>query len=320
MLSTPPPATVTVSFPAELLSVGCQRVAIALGVFDGVHLGHQAILQQLTSLSLQTDAQPVALFFDPHPRQVLRPKTPLPLLTQVKQRQSLLLQHGAAFLIRFPFTLELAAMSPESFLERHFAIPSLTITGFCVGENWRFGHLNIGDLDTLRSWSTPRGIITSPVAPICLDGQLISSTRIRQSLRDGDLSGAASMLGRPYSILGQVVRGRGLGGSILHCPTANLSADNTALPPFGVYAAMSREGDRRLPGIAYIGDAPTIRNDGQQEITVELHLFDCDDNLYDREILIEFHRFLRPSRKFDSPEELKKQIQQDIKEARACLA
>lgn len=306
-----------VSRPAELPAVGCQRAAIAIGVFDGVHLGHQAILRQLTELAAQTKASPVALFFDPHPRTVLFPDRPLPLLTTVPHRERLLGAAGAAFLVRFPFDSELAALSPRAFLDRYFLAPGLTVTSFCVGANWHFGCGNAGNAETLAAWSLPHQIVTTAVPPLLRQDSRISSTRIRQAVTSGDLAEAAAMLGRPFSLFGNVIHGHGIGSAILQCPTANLAANNTILPPFGVYVATAQKGDQRFRGIAYVGDAPTIRTEDKPQVLVELHLFDGHHDLYEQEILVEFRQFLRASQKFASPEALKKQIDCDIKAARS---
>ena len=307
-----------VSCPAELPAAGCQRAAIAMGVFDGVHLGHQAILRQLTAQAAQTGALPVALFFDPHPRTVLFPDRPLPLLTAVPHRERLLGAAGAAFLIRFPFGPELAAMPPCAFLDRYFLVPGLTVTGFCIGANWHFGCRNAGTAETLAEWSQQHRMVTAAVPPVRHQDGRISSTRIRQAVANGDLAEAAAMLGRPFSLFGKVIHGYGLGGTVLQCPTANLAADNTVLPPCGVYVATAQEGEKQFRGIAYVGDAPTIRTAGKPQILIELHLFDCNRDLYDQEVHVEFRHFIRPSRKFASPEELKAQIDRDIKTARSC--
>jgi len=306
-----------VSRPVELPAIGCQRAAIAMGVFDGVHLGHQAILRQLTELAVQTKASPVALFFDPHPRTVLFPDRPLPLLTTVPHRERLLGAAGAAFLIRFPFDSELAALPPLAFLDRYFLAPGLTVTGFCVGANWHFGCHNAGCTETLAEWALPHQMVTTAVQPLQRHDSPISSTRIRQAVATGDLAEAAAMLGRPFSLFGKVIHGHGVGSAVLQCPTANLAADNAILPPFGVYVATAQKDDQRFRGIAYVGDAPTIRTEGKPQVLVELHLFDCRHDLYEQEILVEFRQFLRPSQKFASPEALKKQIDCDIKAARS---
>ncbi len=288
-----------------------------MGVFDGVHLGHQAILRQLTELAVQTKASPVALFFDPHPRTVLFPDRPLPLLTTVPHRERLLGAAGAAFLIRFPFDSELAALPPLAFLDRYFLAPGLTVTGFCVGANWHFGCHNAGCTETLAEWALPHQMVTTAVQPLQRHDSPISSTRIRQAVATGDLAEAAAMLGRPFSLFGKVIHGHGVGSAVLQCPTANLAADNAILPPFGVYVATAQKDDQRFRGIAYVGDAPTIRTEGKPQVLVELHLFDCRHDLYEQEILVEFRQFLRPSQKFASPEALKKQIDCDIKAARS---
>lgn len=307
-----------VSYPREL-AVECPRIAVAIGVFDGVHIGHQAILRQLMQLAAASAAVPVVLFFEPHPRAVLMPEQPPMRLSSLAAKIRLLHEEGLRQLVCFPFTLELAALSPEDFLERYFFVPGLTVTAFCVGQNWRFGKGNSGNGALLAELSQAHGITTCVVPSVRYGSDLVSSTRVRQAVSAGELELARAMLGRPYSITGRVSHGRGVAGKVFKCPTANLSDLNLLLPPFGIYAARGRVGRQFLDGVVYVGDAPTIRHDCQPDVIVELHLFSFSADLYGEEIEVLFYRFLRPSIVFADMESLSAQIQRDITAARLAL-
>lgn len=308
-----------VSYPQELPQDG--EWVISFGVFDGVHLGHHAILQELESLAKQLGATPAALFFSPNPKQIFHPQSAPKAICTIEQNIQLMQDMGVQSFVRFPFSFELAALLPQQFLERFFFAPKVRVKAFCVGENWRFGCNNTGDGQLLRTLCQSRGIHVSIVPDVMLDDEAISSTRIRKAVQDGNLELAHRMLGRPFAIAGNVAHGRHIGTTVLSCPTANLSVDDRLIPPYGVYAARGRlSKTMALDGIAYIGDAPTIRQDGVPEVILELHLFDFEGDLYDMPISIELYSFIRPSIKFDSPAALQKQIALDIQKTKAILA
>lgn len=310
-LSTVPDAT----SPAMLMP-GISRIAVAMGIFDGVHLGHQAIMSRLLQLAKDTNAVPVALFFAPHPREVLSGNPP-ETLTSPEQKVFLLRKFGAEKIVCVPFTRELAALSPEEFLKHFFIAKGLTTTGFCVGSNWRFGRNNCGDTAVLAKWSSEHGIACECVPQVCHNDMAISSTRIRSDIKSGNLAEAEFMLGRPFAITGDVRHGNGIASSKLSCPTANIFEPHQAMPPFGVYAARAFWEDHCADGIAYIGKAPTIRSDSTP--ILEIHLFDANEDLYGKTLKVEFHAFLRESIKFPSAEALETQIQLDIAEAKKHL-
>ena len=295
---------------------------LALGTFDGVHLGHQAVLRELLAMAREFAARPAVLFFDPLPRQVLRPDAPPKLLTTPEEKIRLMREYGVAALVRMPFDLALAALSPEAFLQRYFFdVPDLHLAGLCCGEEWRFGARNSGDAKLLAQLVAPHGIQVRTVPPVMFGNEKVSSSRIREAVAAGELTPAEQMLGRPYVIEGVVEHGAGLASTTLHTPTANLADANLQLPPYGVYAAYTDLGlGEKLPGIVYIGDAPTFRGVHNGHPVVELHLFDFQDDLYGRKILVTPVQFLRPSRLFPSPEALQEQIQQDLAVARQAFA
>ncbi len=302
--------------PCDLLPE-TSRIAVAMGIFDGVHLGHQKIMTTLREIALETSAVPVALFFSPHPREVLGFASPKNLTTQT-QKARLLLKAGAERLVCIRFTREIAELAPEAFMERFFVENGLKVTAFCVGSNWRFGHGNSGDASTLTRWAAKHGIRSVTVPQVCHGGAPISSTRIRAAVESGDLENAGKMLGRKFSINGLVRHGNRIASDALSCPTANICEEHQALPPYGVYAARALWSGQSADGIVYVGEAPTVRDDHIP--IVEMHLFDIDKNLYGVDMTIEFHAFLRKSMKFDSVSALEAQIRHDIAEARSHLA
>ena len=296
-----------------LTRCGNPRAVVALGVFDGVHLGHQAILADMLELAGKTGAAPVALFFTPHPRELLSPPGPRHLTTD-SYKCRLLRFYGAEYVLAMPFSMELAAMSPSSFLENYFGSGGLDAAGFCVGENWRFGSGNKGNAGFLADWAREHGKSASIVPSVNYEGEPISSTRLRSLVEAGGLDKAAAMLGRRFAVSGTVVHGNAIGRK-LDCATANIVDPGHVLPPCGVYSAEARWDGRGARGIVYVGTAPTVRKDAS-EPWVELHLFDCNEDLYGKELEVQFLKFIRPDRKFASQEELAQQIRQDIEAAR----
>lgn len=289
-------------------------IAVAMGIFDGVHIGHQAIISHLAAIAAECHAIPVAMFFNPHPSLVLGHTPPLQL-TDLQSKSSLLLQHGAEKLICMPFTRELSQMSPIEFLDCYFG--NANIKAFCVGSNWRFGRMNSGDTHTLSDWASSHDIQAHIVPQICIGNQVVSSTRIRQEIADGNLDNAMTMLGRRFSIAGEICHGNGIGGRDLSCPTANIAVQGHAIPPYGVYGARAFVDDKQEYGIVYVGEAPTIRSTENPIVLVELHLFNIDCDLYGKNITVEFHNYLRPSIKFASKQELMQQIQKDIAQTKS---
>lgn len=299
----------TVAFPAEL---GARPLVMALGVFDGVHRGHQAIFRELLAQGERLGGEPAAVFFDPHPRVVLgRGSAPLQL-SGTADRMARMRDLGIQHIVCFPFTRELAALSPAEFYRRY--LQGLDIRGYCVGEDWRFGAGNAGDGASLRALS---GVEVQVVPPVLYEGKTVSSTRIRAALECGEVREAAAMLGRPYRLCGAVCHGQGLGSAALSYPTANVVGHGVQLPAFGVYAARGEVDGVRHDGIVYVGDAPTMRG---HDVIVEMHMFDFAGDLYGRELSVEFVERLRESRVFASPEALKEQIAKDVQEARRILS
>ena len=306
----------TSAFVVERLSdlaAYARRVVVAIGVFDGVHRGHQAIFSELSAMASETASEPVAMFFEPHPRAVLQPETaPLRIISR-EDRIVEIRRLGVRLFACLPFTKALAAQSPQEFFAHELAETGLDICGYCVGENWRFGCRNSGDAATLQRLS---GVEVRIVPSLLHVGTPVSSTRIRKALADGDMALVEAMLGRPYCLHGTIRHGQGKGGAELSYPTANLSGGGVQLPKFGVYAARGTCGGVVHDGIVYVGDAPTLRGGS---VLVEFHAFDFSGDLYGQQLSVEFVEFLRPSVKFADSEALKKQIEEDVVRARRVL-
>jgi len=293
----------------ELPQLG-QPLHLALGVFDGVHVGHQAVIQRALDAAKRDGGLAGLLTFDPHPIEVMAPaKAPRALLATLEHKASFVASLGVELLVPIHFDLEFAQKEAEDFIAQLCAAPVKTIA---VGEDWRFGHLRKGDVDLLGRLSTQHGYCLEAVAPVMHDGDRISSTRIRQAIHDGNLDEAATMLGRPYSMRGEVVKGRQLGRDI-GFPTANLVVGRRQCPPTGVWMVrVSIHGAQEwLPAIANLGTRPSV---GGNDLLLEVHLFDFVGDLYGEELEVRFEEFMRPEMKFDSVDHLKEQIALDVEE------
>jgi len=286
---------------------------VALGFFDGVHLGHQQVIRQTLVEARQHDALAVVITFDQHPNTVVAPHR-VPLLIQTldqKLRALGALDPDAIWLLHFDRAL--SRLSPEQFLG--FLREGLgRLRSICVGANFRFGHRRTGDVALLRALGQRLSFSVHGLSVLALDGTPISSTRIRQAIAAGRLDAAAQMLGRPYALAGRVVRGDGLGRQ-LGFPTANLDTTGRVLPPRGVYAARCTVEEHVYRAVLNIGTRPTVTPEAQT-LRVEVHLLDFAGDLYDRELEVVPVEKLRDERRFDSLEALRNQIRADVAQAR----
>ena len=284
---------------------------LALGVFDGVHVGHQAVIARAVEAAKRDGGLAGLLTFDPHPIRVIAPnKAPTNLLETLDHKARVVGDLGLQLFIPLHFDMEFAKMEASEFIAQLTAAPVRTIA---VGEDWRFGHHRSGDVTFLEQEAARRGFKLEAVAPVMHDGERISSTRIRQAIRNGNLDAAGQMLGRPYTVSGTVVVGKKLGRTI-GFPTANLATGEAQLPPDGVWAVRTQLADgRSLTGVANLGLRPTVGGDTR---VFEVHLFDFAGEIYGEELEIRFHSYLRHELKFPSLEALRAQIQQDAAAAR----
>jgi len=288
-------------------------VFLAIGVFDGIHLGHKAVILRALDDAKKAGGTAVVVTFDPHPARILRPdKTPR-LLTSTPHKIRLIRALGISYLLVIQFDATLAATPPEEFiLSLHQACKPLR--EICVGHEWSFGHKRAGNLEMLKVWGDKLGFDEVGVPAVEMDGRVISSTLIRAAVEAGDLQNATRYLGREFTIFGTVIEGNHLGHQ-LGFPTANLSTHNEQFPPNGVYAVEALYRESKFQGVVNIGVRPTIQNQGGERL-LELHLFDFDKTIYGEDIEVAFRKFLRPEKKFAGLDELKAQIARDAMEAR----
>lgn len=293
------------------------RSVVTIGVFDGVHRGHQAIVARAAALAHEGGLRAVIITFDPHPDEVVRPGSHPPLLSTPKRRAELLSGLGADAVIVLPFTLELSRMSPDEFVHS-VLVDRLHAAQVIVGENFRFGHKARGDVQLLQELGEKYDFSAEGV-PLVANGETISSTSIRERLGEGEVVAAAEALGRPHRVEGVVVRGHQRGRA-LGFPTANLEAlPYTAIPADGVYAGwLCCDSDRypgfRWPAAISIGTNPTFEG---EERTVEAYALDRDDlDLYGEHMGVDFHVRIRDTLKFDSIDALVAEMRRDVDRAR----
>ena len=294
----------------DLITLGAP-LHLALGVFDGVHVGHQEVIARAVRAAKRDGGLAGVVTFDPHPIRVIAPgKAPSALLATLGHKARIVGDLGIEVFLAIHFNETFAAMEAADFLEKLLRAPVRTIA---VGEDWRFGKGRHGDVELLQQQAAIHEFNLEAVPPVMLDGERVSSTRIRQAIRDGNLNAAARMLGRPYSVSGIVVEGKKLGRTI-GFPTANVATGDGQLPPDGVWAVTVETLDhKQLPGIANLGVRPTV--DGANRV-LEVHLFDFSGNLYGTEIDVEFDRYIRPEMKFNGIDELRAQIVRDVEAAK----
>ena len=291
-------------------------VVVALGNFDGVHLGHQAVLGRVVEEGRGRGLKTVAATFDPHPRAVLWPGKEPKLLTTPEVRRELLLGYGVDDVRLIRFDRELSEKSPHEFV-REVLVEELGAAVVVVGENFRFGHRASGNFKDLRRWMREAGGEAYAVRISHVPEGEISSTRIRNLLYDGEVREAARLLGRPYLLRGEVVEGDGRGRKIGY-PTANVLPDERALVPGrGVYAGHARVGSERFGACTNVGTAPTFE---RRESKVEAHLLGYGEDLYGEVLDVTFVERLRPEKRFSGVEELKEQITRDVAEAWRIVA
>ena len=301
----------------EELPTAARDVCVAIGVFDGVHLGHQRVIAGARTNAQAAGGASVVLTFDPHPMRVLHPEKAPPLLTSTPHKLRLLEQLNVDVCLLIAFDIPFSEQPPERFIEL-LARHSHSLREICVGTRFRFGHNRAGDVRLIEKLAPTYGYLTKEVASVKSGEEMISSTAVRQHVLHGRLDRAAAMLGRPFSILGAVEPG-GARGRQLGYPTANLNPSNEVLPPNGVYAARALVGQESFAGVVNIGMRPTFESRDHRSF-VELHVFDLARDLYGQDVELSFIQKLRDERKFDSADALKHQITADIAVARSILA
>ena len=290
-------------------------VFAAIGVFDGVHLGHQAVISTSANAAREAKGTPVVITFDPHPMKVLRPQNAPHLLTATQHKIALIRDLGVEHLLVIHFDSKFASTPPEA-LVRQLVESAKPLRQICVGHEWSFGKNRAGNLDLLKKLGAEQDFEVIGIKPVAVNGTVVSSTAIRRAVEEGDFAKATEMLGREYTILGTVKKGAPLGRE-LGFPTANLSAHSEQFPPNGVYVAEARLDGATFRGVANLGFRPTLES-AHPERLLELHLFDLNREIYGEDVEMRFVRYLRPEQKFNGLDELKAQIARDVTDAKKC--
>ena len=285
---------------------------LTLGVFDGLHLGHQRIMQTVVERARAVEAHATAITFDPHPRAVLHPESAPPLLQTLDQRLANLEVLGVEQTIVIPFTREFASQPAEDFMS-DIIHDRLHAKEVYLGKGFAFGKDRGGNIALLKSMSEKLGFVADEVDEVRLRGHRVSSSKIRQLLAEGRINLARRMLGRPYGVEGVIIRGNRRGHTI-GFPTANLKPHNRVIPRYGVYATASLVGGTWRKSITNIGVRPTFENDADPSI--ESYIFDFDGDLYGDVLRVRFLHRIRDERKFNGINELKAQIERDTRRAR----
>jgi riboflavin kinase/FMN adenylyltransferase len=302
--------------PEDLVTA--EPVVLAMGFFDGVHRGHQAVMQAALQEANRQNGQAWVLTFEPHPLKLICPEKAPALLTSTPHKTSILKLLGMHGCILMDFTPELKNTSARDFIQALCnAIPSLS--GLVVGQDWRFGAAHQGDVSQLAQLAAPFDVVVQTIDPILDQENPVSSTRIRQAIREGRLREAGKLLGRPFSLWGNVIHGRRVGHTLGY-PTANIDPHNEVHPPAGIYASFVLHQNRLYKGAAYIGGRPTFANHNGEWV-LEVNILDQTEelDLYDQDLEVFFVDRIRDDRKFDDTATLQDQIEKDIIAVRNVL-
>jgi riboflavin kinase/FMN adenylyltransferase len=289
--------------------------AVTIGNFDGVHVGHQEILRGVIERARSMDAMSAVLTFYPHPARVLRPDVAPGLLETLPQRLAEFEALGMDAALVLKFDQELAKASAEQFAQR-FLVETLRTRAVLVGANFRFGHKQAGDVKLLAQLGYQNGFKVEIVEPVLVDGRVVSSSEIRQAVREGRVDEAELMLGRPFALAGEIRTGTGLGRKVV-VPTLNLATEQEILPKTGVYATEVVLGGKTYRAVTNVGVRPTF--DGQK-LAIESYLFEFSDTVTSGAIIVKFLTRLRDEQKFAGPEALREQILKDIGRAKELFA
>jgi riboflavin kinase/FMN adenylyltransferase len=302
---------------AAELRASPRKVCVAIGVFDGVHLGHQQVIRQTLADARQHEGVPVVITFDRHPNAVVAPDRVPPMLYSLPQKLRSIESLGIAHTLLLHFDRAFSQQTGEQFI-RALARDFGQLHSVCVGADFNFGHKRSGNVALLKQLGAELTFTVHGLAALALDGETVSSTRIREAVRTGDLAAASQMLGREYAVAGPVIRGDQLGRK-LGFPTANLDVTGLVLPPNGVYAVHARVAGREHRGALNLGFRPTLASPTPR-LQCEVHLLDFAEEIYGQELELSFAAKLRDEQKFPDVEALKSQITRDLAAARAIFA
>jgi riboflavin kinase/FMN adenylyltransferase len=289
--------------------------AVAIGNFDGVHLGHARIVERLLAKARQVDGPALVFTFDPHPVRLLRPAAAPPPLTWTDRKAQLLAHLGVDAMIAYPTDEALLQLSPREFFDR-IVRHQLNVRAMVEGPNFFFGRSRSGSIETLRQLTAEAGLALEVVEPVVIGGDCVSSSRVRRLLEEGHVDEARQLLTEPYRIRGMVVHGAGRGAKI-GFPTANVDAIDTLLPAAGVYAGRAIMDNESWPAAINIGPNPTF---SEPAVKVEVHLIGWHEPLHGQPLEVDFLRRLRDIQRFESVEALRRQLQMDVAAAQAASA
>lgn len=292
---------------------GC---VVTIGNFDGVHLGHQAVISQLHRRAVERELPSCVMTFEPHPREFFDHGRAPARLSRLRDKVAALTALGVDRLLLLRFDAALAALEPQAFIDR-LLVAGLGARDVVVGDDFRFGHARRGDYAWLARAGHDTGFAVETAETRMVDGERISSTRVRRALAAGDLDYAARLLGGPYTIRGRVIHGEKLGRT-LGFPTANIALDGYRLPLTGIFAVLAWDASgRRFPGVANLGWRPTV---GGTRPLLEVHAFDFDGDLYGAHLCVQLLARLRPEERFESVAAMTERMHEDARAARDLLA
>lgn len=289
------------------------RSVVTIGNFDGCHAGHQEIFRRTREHARRIDGVSVVYTFNPHPASVVQGNSPLLLFT-MEEKVEEIAACGMDYLVVVPFTREFAGMHPEQFVDE-IILGRIKAQGVVVGHDFCFGRQAMGDIAFLKSIGNQKGFFVETVAPVLHKGMVVSSTCLRGMIAAGNVAGAAGLLSHPFRLHGMVVHGMSRGRTLGY-PTANIRPDKALIPAYGVYAVQVGLGGRKYAGVANIGDNPTFGDEGT---SIEVFIFDFQQDLYGAELTVSFIARLREEVRFQDKEQLIRQIEKDCADARTVL-
>lgn len=291
------------------------KSAIAIGKFDGIHVGHQALLECITNMK-KNGMQAVVFTFSPSPEEFFRGHT-MPVIDTIEEKYNNFEAMGVDILVEYPLTKESAAISPQDFMQK-ILLEKLHAGYVVSGTDLSFGNKGLGDAKMLSEFSKANGFLYEVIDKICINNKEVSSTAVRMAIAEGRMEEAAKMLGREYRISGEIVHGRALGRT-MQMPTINvIPSKQKLLPPSGVYATITILDDREIKGVTNIGYKPTVSN--EMKLGVETHLFDFNEDVYGKHVTVKILHFIRPEMQFSGMDSLAKQIEADCKSAAAYFS
>jgi len=289
---------------------------LTIGNFDGIHLGHQGLFQKVRERARAIQGTAVVMTFNPHPAQILRPSKAPRQIVADENKARLIFQHGIEVVLSLPFSREFAQLPAKTFI-REVLLETIGMKEIVIGYDYTFGRKREGNIHLLKELGDQWNFRVHVHPPVTIRGQLVSSTRIRELITSGAMEEAKSLLGRPFFLSGRVIKGQGIGRSVVGYPTANLEPREKLLPQRGVYIIKAQTPSGEFFGVTNVGFNPTFAG---KHISVETYLFDFDRPLYDQDLTVHFLKRLRGERTFAGPEALRAQIHKDVEQARNWLA